>query len=89
MAKKDIDELKKVIGTDKAIIGTDRTMKALKTGKLAKVYEAKNISQKVKQDIEYYSEHSKTKIVETELTNEELGVICKKTFSISLLGVTK
>ena len=89
MAAAFVAELKKLLGTDKLIIGTERTIKLLKTGKLAKVFVSYNVAKQVKEDIEYYSGLSKTEIVETGKSNEELGVICKKPFTISVLGVAK
>jgi len=82
-----ITEIKKLLGTKKLIIGSERTLKLLKTGKLAKVVIAKNTNKKMKDDIEYYG--SEVEIIQTEKTNEELGVLCKKPFPISVLGVAK
>lgn len=82
-----IAEIKKLLGSKKLIIGSDRTFKLLKTGKLTKVVIAKNANKKMKDDIEYYG--SQVEIIQTEKTNEELGVLCKKPFAISVLGVAK
>ena len=83
------DEIRKLIGSEKLLLGTEQTIKALKGGKLAKVFLASNTSDKVKADITHYSEIAKVEVVETDKTNEELGTVCKKPFSISVIGILK
>ena len=88
-ASKNISEIKKSLKEGKMIIGTERTMKGLRQGKLEKVYLSSNCSEDVKNDIKHYSQLSNVNVVELSQPNEELGVICKKTFSISVLGQLK
>jgi len=87
MEKKHLDEIKKLLDSDKLIIGQERTIKALKSGTVAKVFVAKNASDELKADVDQYGE--KAEVVHTDKTNEELGTICKKPFAISVLGVAK
>lgn len=84
-----VKEIQKLLGTDKLLIGTERTMKALRNGNLQKIYLASNTNAKVKEDIEHYKGMSKFEVEELKETNEELGTICKKSFSISVIGVLK
>lgn len=70
-----------------AIIGLERTMKLLRQGKIKKVFLAANTAAQVKGDIQHYSSLSNAAIEELKLTNEELGTLCKKPFSISVIGV--
>ena len=58
-----IDDIKKGIKEGKLIIGTSRTMKALKLGKISKVFLTSNCPDDVKEDIEYYAKLSKAKVV--------------------------
>lgn len=90
MAKEKIndtnEEIKKLVATPKALIGTETTLKALKAGKLAKIYLAKNVNELTRQDIETYAKIANVEIKTLEVRNDELGVICRKPFSISVLG---
>jgi ribosomal protein L30E len=85
----DINDLKKLIGTKRLIFGTDRTVKELKKGNLEKVYLSSNCNSNVKEDINHYGRLSKTIIVSLEMPNDELRIVVKKPFSVSVIGVTK
>lgn len=88
MTEMDISsELKKAIKENNAVIGTERTVKALKTGKLVKVYLSSNCPARVKADIETYSRMTNAAVETLSVPNDELGVICKKPYSISVLGL--
>jgi len=84
-----IDDIKKGVKERKIIIGTSRTIKALKLGKISKVFLTSNCPSDVKEDIEYYSKLSKVKVVKLRQPNVELGTICKKPFPISVLSFKK
>ena len=84
-----MEEIKKILGTDKLIIGKEKTMKALSKGLVKKVLLAKNAPQDLKEDIDYYKELSDVSVENTTLSNEELGTLCKKSFSISVLAILK
>ena len=85
----DIDEIKKLLKTDKLVIGTEETLKRLKTTKLENVYIAKNCPADVKADITHYTELAGVKLILLDIPNDELGDLCKKSFSISVIGVLK
>ena len=84
-----IDNIKKAIESGKAVIGTERVVKGLKKGELMKVYVSANCPADVKESVEYYSKLSKAKVVRLKVPNDELGTLCKKPFSISVLGIVK
>jgi large subunit ribosomal protein L30e len=84
-----IDDIKKALKEGKVIIGTSRTIKALKLGKVSKVFLTSNCPSDVKDDIEYYSKLGKVKVVKLKQPNVELGVLCKKPFPISVLSFQK
>jgi len=84
---KEMSEIKKSVEADNVIIGSQRTIKKLKNGQLKKIFLAKNCPQAVREDIGYYSKLTKVEVVELEEPNDELGIICKKQFSISVLGL--
>ena len=80
------EELKKLVASTKATVGTERTLKELKAGKLAKIYLAKNVSENTKNDVETYAKIANVEIVTLDVRNDELGVICRKPYSIAVLG---
>ena len=86
---KNITEIRKLIKGKKIIIGTDRTLKNLKLGKINKVYISSNYSEKTLNTLKHYSQLSKASIVKLKYPSDELGILCKKSFSISVLSVPK
>ena len=82
-------EIKKLIKAKNIIIGTERTIKALKLGKVEKVIRSSNCAENVVDDLNYYASLNKTEIIKVNYPNDELGVICKKPFSISVLSIVK
>ena len=89
MAKKKSTDIKKLLETKRAVIGTDRTLKGLRAGTLEKVFVSANTPADIRETISYYSRLSNTELIELKDTNEELGVVCRKPFSISLIGITR
>lgn len=80
-------EIRKLYDAGKLIIGTDRTFKALKTGKLSQVAIASNAPEKTKKTLQHYTRISKTPVEELKISDTEIGVICKKQFSITIIGI--
>ncbi len=84
-----LDEIKKLLKSKSLVIGTDRTIKELRSGKLAKVFISKNTPENIRADLNHYGKLANVKIVNLKYSNEEIGEICKKPFSISVLGQIK
>ena len=82
-------EIKKLIKAKKLVIGTKRTIKNLKLGKVEKVLISSNCSESTVNDLTHYERLGKTEIIKVNYLNEELGSICKKPFSISVLSILK
>ncbi len=78
--------IKKLLETSKMSIGRDLVLKGLKNGKIKKVYMAKNTDADTKKDLEHYAKLGGIELIKLPLANDELGVICKKPFNISVLG---
>jgi ribosomal protein L30E len=92
MAKKkelseDLKLLRDRVKEGKAIVGTERVVKALKTGNLSKVFLVSNTSEDTKETIEHYANLANVSVMVLGLDNEELGVLCKKNFFISVVGI--
>lgn len=86
---KEVTEIKKAVEVGKIVIGTERTLKSLKLGNLKKIFLANNCPQRTKDDVDYYSKLANVEVVNLEEPNEELGTICKKQYSISVLSIPK
>lgn len=82
-------EIKKLIEAKSLVIGTEKTIKNIKLGKVEKVIVSSNCPDQIFEDISHYAEMSKTETIKVSYPNEELGVICKKPFSISVLSILK
>jgi len=90
MAKKtEIADIRKFVGTKSLIVGSDRTIKELKKGNLDVVFIASNCAGDTKETIKYYCGISKISFEELKEDDAEIGIICKKQFSISVAGVLK
>ena len=90
MAKKITStEIKKMLKAGNLVLGTERSMKSLKLGKIQKVMLSSNCPAKVEKDISYYAGLAGAEFQKLDYPNDELGVICKKPFSISVLAVVK
>ncbi len=89
MAEADIKEVQKLSTTKRLIYGTDRTIKGLKTGKIEKVFLSSNCKDTAKEDINHYAKLSKTTVVSLDMPNDELRIVVKKPFAVSVIGVMK
>jgi len=81
-----IDELRKALKEKDIIIGTERTVKGLKTGKVSTIFLASNCPDEVREQIKHYAGISGAKILELELPDKEIGLLCKKPFNVSVLS---
>lgn len=84
-----IKEIKDGLKQGKVMVGTNSVIKNLKLGKALKVYVASNCKKETKENVRYYAGLSKTNVIELKQPNDELGVLCKRPFSISVLAFIK
>ncbi|MBN1503254.1 ribosomal L7Ae/L30e/S12e/Gadd45 family protein [Candidatus Woesearchaeota archaeon] len=85
----ELSNIKKLLKEGKVTIGTELSVKMLKNGNLARVYASANTSKSVVNDLEYYAKLSNTEFVQLKIANNELGTLCRKPFSISVIGIIK
>ncbi|MBI2650027.1 ribosomal L7Ae/L30e/S12e/Gadd45 family protein [Candidatus Woesearchaeota archaeon] len=85
----DAAEIKKMLKSGSMVIGTERAIKNLKLGKVQKVLLSSNCADKTANDINYYAGLGNAELCKLDYPNDELGVICKKPFSISVLALLK
>ena len=84
-----LGDIKKNLKTDKLVLGTERTVKLMKQGKLSKIFACANTEKSSFEDLENYSKLASVQLVKLEVPNDELGIICKKPFPISVIGLKK
>lgn len=86
---KEILDLKKGLAEGKAVVGAKTVLRDLKDDKLGKIYLASNCPKEIEEDIRHYSDLVKVPVIVLDVDNEEIGVLCKKHFFISVLGIKK
>ena len=84
-----MEDFKKLVKEKKVSFGADKAIKSLKLGKAAKVFVTSNCPDSTRTSIKRYAELSGAEVVELDVPNDELGVLCKKPFSVSVLAVLK
>lgn len=83
------EEIRKILGSDKLLLGRDEVIKNVKKGKILKVYVSANCPKDLIEDLQRYSNINAFDILNTNIPNYELGTVCKKPFSISVMAVLK
>ena len=81
------DEVRESVKNKKAVIGANATIKKLKIGKISKVILSTNCSKDLASEINHLAKIANVKVIQTKHSNEELGVLCRKQFKISALGI--
>ena len=94
MAKKNlvdevITEIRTNLKNNRVILGSERVLKSLKQGKVSKVLLSINCREDIKKDLEHFKSISDFKIVNLKYESEELGIVCKKPYMISMIGFLK
>lgn len=87
MAMDFVEDLKKLLAAEKLVLGTAETLKLLRKGKLQKIFLASGSDAELKVTIERYCKMGNVEYVEIAQTSEEIGVLCRKPFAISIVGV--
>lgn len=82
-------DIKDAIKNNKLIIGTKRTVKALKKDELSAIYLASNCPEVLEEDINYFASFDSVPVEKMTVTCDELGVLCKKPFLVSVVGILK
>ena len=78
------EQLKQDLKKATPIFGVEVTLKKLRKGELKKIYLANNCKEKT--SLLRYARQNDIEVIELEQNNIEVGVLCKKPFSISAIG---
>ena len=81
-----MNKLQEALKKEKLIFGSNKILKLLRNGKLKVIFLASNVREDIKGEVEHLAKLGKIEIVNLDMPNSEVGVICKKPFSISVLG---
>lgn len=84
-----MEDIKKLAKENKVVIGTEQTLKSLREGRVSKILLSSNCPDDVKEDIKHYAGLSEVEVAELDIPNDELGIMCRKQFSVSVLGIKK
>lgn len=79
--------IKEIIKEKKIIIGSKKTLKIAKIGKIEKIILAKDLDEKIKEEIKNIAKIGKIEIIEINKTKEEIGEELNKPFSIGCIGI--
>jgi len=79
------EDLKEIIKEKTMILGTERTIKMIKQGKAKEIFIASNCPETTKKEIKYLAKIGNLKVIELKEANDEIGIICKKPFAITVL----
>ena len=81
-----MDALKKALKEKGLVFGTKATLRKLREGKVKQVLTASNCPKEVKEEIKHNAKLTKAEVTELDLPDSEIGMICKKRFSVSVLS---
>lgn len=84
-----IGEIKKQLTAGNIVLGTEVTTKLLRKNGIEKVYFASNVNKVTKDEISKYAGLVGVEVEDVSMNNEELGILCKKPFFVSVLSVKK
>ena len=82
-----VSDLKKLLVKNKLVLGSERCLKLLREKKLKKIYFSNNCSPSAKENLVHYCDMLGVPFEDLPKSSDELGVICRKPFSISVVGV--
>lgn len=84
-----LDELKKGLVEKKIVFGTNNTLKHLLKGMISKVFISSNCPDYVRDKLKHICKVGNVDVVEVPNSSEELSIMCKKSFLISVLSFKK
>lgn len=89
-ARDDTAEMLKAKAQQKElVVGIKSAVKGLRQGTLVKLFFACNTPPKMKEDLIRYAALAHVPVYELSQNNEELGIICKKNFLVSVVGLIR
>ncbi len=84
-----MEDLKTLVKENKVFIGAKETLKNIKQGRISKVFLASNCPEETKETVERYAGISEVEVEQLKVPNDELGIMCRKHFFVSVIGLKK
>ena len=81
------EDIQAAMKSGKVIIGFRESVKSLKSGDVKSVIVSNNIPDNIKKDIEHNTKLSGVKLEVFEGSSKDLGVVCGKPFSVTVLAI--
>ncbi len=78
-----VETLKQDLKKSKPFYGVEVTLKKLRAEKVSKIYLSNNCT--ASETIKRYATQNNVEVVELDVNNVEVGVVCKRPHSISVL----
>ena len=82
-------KIKSLLDSNRLIYGSSEVAKSIKNNKLEAVIIASNLPDIDKEQFKHYCDIAGIDLFEIEEDNEQLALLCKKPFNISVLGIIK
>ena len=79
-------DIRKALKEKKVTFGSEKVLKSLKTGKIEMIFLAKNCEKRMKETIKRHAKIANVEVVELNEPNDELALICKKPFLVSVIS---
>ena len=84
-----LNEIKKLLDTNRLVIGAERTLKLLRANKAAKVWLSSSVEAETLSDIKRLAQLNNVEVIELQHSNNELGELCRKPFAVSVISTAK
>lgn len=82
-----VSDLKKLVTAEKLVLGSERTLKLLRDKKLERVYVSSDCNPETSDQLHYLAGVMEVPVEVVSKTADEIGVICRKPFAVSVVGV--
>lgn len=79
-------ELRRVLKSEKVVYGSSQTIRNLKKNKVKKIFLSSDCMGRIKSDLRYYCKFNKVEIVDLKQPSEELSLICKKGYPVTVIS---
>jgi ribosomal protein L30E len=82
-----LEKLKQLLKDEKKLtLGANETLKKIKLGKVHTIFIAKDCKPLIKDSLLIYKKSGDLEVYELDVTGADIGAICKKQFSISVIS---
>ncbi len=82
-------EIRAANESKKLVVGMNNVLKEIRKKKVKKIILAKNTPEEVKERMFFYSELNKIPVDVFSEDNVQMGILCKRSFMIAVLGIKK